>query len=459
MNIIQPIFLIFILSTIHTQAVSYGLNRVAFVHLFEWRWDDIAEECEQHLGPKGFSAVQVSPPQKSISRPEWWSRYQPLSYAIEGRSGTREQFKSMVDRCERVGVDIYVDAVINHMAALDRRFPDVPFSKDDFHTCVDDIDYADRTAVQFCDLVGLNDLKTESKYVQGKIAEYLNDLISLGVRGFRIDAAKHIPEEDITAILQKLEKKVYVFQEVIGAASEPVKPAEYTESGDVTEFNFEKTLGFYFKGRGQLKELKNIVDFQGWLPREKAVVFVSNHDDQRQKPDETLTYKDVGDLYYIGEIFSLAYPYGYPKVMSSYFFEDHDEGPPKNGVHSGDECGKGWVCEHRWRGIANMVEFREVTENEFRLTDWWDNGNNQIAFGRGQLGFVVINREDDKKLNQMLTTSLPRGKYCDIVNGEFDKMTKNCTGPIIEVEKDRSAMFELEPISAVAIHMGSLITE
>ena len=364
----------------------------------------------------------------------------------------------MVERCASVGVDIYVDAVINHMAALNRRYPDVPYSRLDFHTCTDRIDYSDRTAVQFCDLVQLNDLKTESNYVREKIAEYLNDLISLGVKGFRIDAAKHIPSKDIAAILNQLDKKVYVFQEVIGASSEPIQPAEYTENGDVTEFNFERTLGFYFKGRGQLKELKNIVNFQGWLPKEKAVVFVSNHDDQRQNTDGTLTYKDIGDLYYIGEIFSLAYPYGYPKVMSSYYFEGHDQGPPKNGVHSGDMCGRGWVCEHRWRGIANMVEFRRVTESEFRLTNWWDNGNNQIAFGRGKLGFVVINREDSEIIDQILITSLPKGKYCDIVNGEFDKKTRNCTGPVIEVTEDHTAKFELKPISAAVIHVDSLIT-
>nr|CAH7746109.1 unnamed protein product [Callosobruchus chinensis] len=28
--------------------------------MFEWRWDDIANECETFLGPKGFAGVQVS---------------------------------------------------------------------------------------------------------------------------------------------------------------------------------------------------------------------------------------------------------------------------------------------------------------------------------------------------------------------------------------------------------------
>lgn len=41
-------------------------KRQVIVHLFEWRWPDIANECEAYLGPKGFCAVQVSPPNEHI---------------------------------------------------------------------------------------------------------------------------------------------------------------------------------------------------------------------------------------------------------------------------------------------------------------------------------------------------------------------------------------------------------
>jgi len=430
-------------------------SRTAFVHLFEWSWSDIAQECEQHLGPKGFAAVQVSPPQKSIVREEWWSRYQPVSYEVTGRGGSRSQFKNMVDRCAAVGVDIYVDAVINHMAAFDRSFPEVPFGPNDFHTCTDDIDYGNRWSVQNCDLVGLNDLKTESEYVRQTIANHMNDLIGLGVAGFRIDAAKHMPAGDIAAIKAKLSQNTYIFQEVIGAPGEPVQPSEYTGIGDVTEFNYERTLGNYFKGRAPLKDLRNLRTFPGWLPSDKAVVFVSNHDDQRQNTANTLTYKDASGLYYIGEIFALAYPYGYPKVMSSYRFEDHDQGPPANGANSGDACGVNWICEHRWRGVANMVEFRNATQSEFVLSNWWDNGNNQIAFGRGDLGFVVINREDNSPLQQNLQTGMPAGEYCDIVNGEFDRSSNACSGPTIIVGTDGRANFSVERYNASAIHVGT----
>lgn len=31
----------------------WGNDRSAMVHLFEWRWVDIANECENFLGPNG----------------------------------------------------------------------------------------------------------------------------------------------------------------------------------------------------------------------------------------------------------------------------------------------------------------------------------------------------------------------------------------------------------------------
>ena len=34
-------------------------DRTTIVHLFEWRWNDIADECERFLGPEGYRGVQV----------------------------------------------------------------------------------------------------------------------------------------------------------------------------------------------------------------------------------------------------------------------------------------------------------------------------------------------------------------------------------------------------------------
>ena len=40
----------------------------------------------------------------------------------------------------------------------------------------------------------------------------------------------------------------------------------------------------------------------------------------------------------------------------------------------------------------NMALFHNRTEGQ-PVNNWWDNGNNQIAFYRGDKGFVAINNE------------------------------------------------------------------
>lgn len=437
-------------------ATSTPVPRTAFVHLFEWQWNDIASECENYLGPNGFSAVQVSPPQKSVSGSQWWTRYQPLSYAIEGRSGTRAEFASMVSRCKAAGVDIYVDAVINHMAALNRSFPEVPYSSADFHSCTTTINYADAWSIQNCDLSGLNDLKTESDYVRGKIAAYMNDMSSLGVAGFRLDASKHMPAADISNIVGRLTGSPYIYQEVIGAAGEPVQPSQYTYIGDVTEFNYSNTVSYYFKGRGALKTLANIgtANWSSWLASSDAQVFVENHDNQRQNTYNIITYKDGANLNTLAHVFMLGWPYGYPEIMSSYSWDDHDQGPPTTGASS---CTNGWLCEHRIRAIANMVAFRNNTNAKFLTSNYWDNGNNQMAWGRGGLGFVAINREDSATLSRTFATGMPAGTYCDIIHADFNYATGACSGATITVDAAGNATFTVAVHDAVAFHVGAVV--
>ena len=218
-----------------------ALPRTVAVHLFEWRWTDIAQECENFLGPMGFAAVQVSPPQEHlVAAPgfPWWQRYQPVSYQLESRSGNRAEFADMVERCQAAGVVIYVDAVINHMTGSDGGVGSAgstfshydypgPYSPNDFHDCnrnpTDDINnYGDVWEVQTCELSNLADLDTGSDYVRGRIAEYLNDLVGLGVAGFRIDAAKHMNSDDLNAILSQVDGDPYIYQEVIDQGGEPI---------------------------------------------------------------------------------------------------------------------------------------------------------------------------------------------------------------------------------------------
>ena len=110
-----------------------------------------------------------------------------------------------------------------------RSFPAVPYNFSHFtprEECPSETggvtDYNNPKIVRDCYLVGLCDLWGSQHYVRERIAEYLNNLISLGVAGeystfcnnfskldhttrFRVDSAKHMWPEDIVAIQSLLD--------------------------------------------------------------------------------------------------------------------------------------------------------------------------------------------------------------------------------------------------------------
>jgi alpha-amylase len=61
MVLLHLICLLFSVANIHAQMFPNTVpGRSAIVHLFEWKFSDIGDECERFLGPKGFAGVQVS---------------------------------------------------------------------------------------------------------------------------------------------------------------------------------------------------------------------------------------------------------------------------------------------------------------------------------------------------------------------------------------------------------------
>lgn len=403
------------------QAAAPGDKDVTAV-LFEWKFASIAKACTDTLGPAGYGYVQVSPPQEHIQGGQWWTSYQPVSYKIAGRLGDRAAFSAMVNTCHSAGVKVVADSVINHMSAGNGTgtggssytkydYPGL-YSVNDLNHCQTPItNYNDRANVQNCELVGLADLDTGEDYVRGKVAGYLNDLLSLGVDGFRIDAAKHMPAADLANIKSRLTNPdVYWKQEAIYGAGEAVSPSEYLGTGDVQEFRYGRSLKQVFLNEN-LANLKNFGEGWGFMESGKSGVFVDNHDTERG--GDTLNYKN-GSAYTLANVFMLAWPYGSPDVHSGYEFSNHDAGPP-NGGQVNACYADGWKCQHDWREVSSMVGFRNAARGQ-SVTNWWDNGGDQIAFGRGSKAYVAINHEGSS-LTRTFQTSLPAGDYCDVQSG------------------------------------------
>lgn len=236
---------------------------------------------------------------------------------------------------------------------------------------------------------------------------------------------------------------------------------EYTHLGTVTEFRFSAEIGKAFRGGNQLRYLSNFGPAWGFLQSHLALTFVDNHDNQRGHGGggaDVLTYKQAKQ-YKMATAFHLAWNFGIPRIMSSFAFTNNDAGPPADGngnlispgFNADGSCTNGWVCEHRWRQIFNMIRFR-IAAGTAAMANWWDNGANQIAFSRGSYAFIVFNGESGD-LNQNLATGLAAGTYCDVASGS--KVGNSCTGSSITVGGDGRANFFISGGAAdgfIAIH-------
>eukprot|EP01038_Epipyxis_sp_PR26KG_P016006 gene16006-21720_t len=270
---LDPIDFLWDAPAVHPIEESKGDYRTgqkgAIVEMFMWPHSDVEKECEI-LAKMGYMGVKLFPTQEQVMSLEtfsgdlnpWYFAYQPVSYRLQGRMGTRDELRSAIHACRKAGVRVYADAVINHMtgggndanpyhrnpsagcatwgiknsslvmnsketAASDgpspmytqsyvytegtytgkppsQEFPAAHLGPTDFHCERPLNSWTDPTNLNAGWLSGLVDINTEKENVQQRIADYLTDLISIGFSGFRVDAAKHIAPDDLVGILTKL---------------------------------------------------------------------------------------------------------------------------------------------------------------------------------------------------------------------------------------------------------------
>jgi len=437
------------------------------IQLFQWNWDSIASECTNFIGPAGYGYVQVGTASEHIQGSQWWTDYQVVSYKLQSKRGTVEQYQNMVNTCHAAGVKVIADIVFNHMAGLDSgtgvagsqfthyNYPGI-YQGQDFHYCGtpgNDIQLWDNAwQVQNCELSNLADLATETDYVRGKLADHANEVLSLGIDGLRLDAAKHVPVADLQAIFGRLSRQPsYVTQEVYYGGGAGVTPAEYTGLGQVQAFEYAFALKAAFENGGIVSLRSPESNGYSLSNSGSSNTFVANHDTERD--GSTLTINSANNMYTLAHVWILAHPFGSPTVLSSYQFSNGDSGAPNgnSGTCSGNGGTNGWYCQHRWTAVSGMVGFRNAVQTA-DVTNWVSPSSQQVAFGRGKAGFVVINNTD-QTWSSTFQTSLPAGTYCNVVDGA--KNGGSCTGSTITVDSNGSFSSNVGSRSAIAIHIDA----
>ena len=477
------------------------------VQMFEWSWNDLATECTQFLGPQGYGGIQISPPGASKTTSTWWGVYQPVNYVnLTSRFGTQAQLQSMINTCHAAGVRVYADVVVNQMAADSSATAGAAtdgstwnsatlaypyFSASDFHAGCDiqPVDYnsaAGRGNVQTCRLSGMPDLNSESAYVRGQIVNYLNALLTLGIDGFRIDAAKHQAAASLQAILAsvksshpttKLGEAIWVTQEIVPDGE--VVRSDYFPIGTINEFQFAYAMRDAFRDANgsspstiptMMGTWNNWGGTWGFVQPANATVFVNNWDTERNggsldASNYTGATNDTqgSHRYDLANIFMLAQGYGEAQLHSGFRFGNVDQDRPgaspyANGVA---QINVNWDFIHRWSDIAPMVRFRSAAHGQAQA-NWVTGSANQIAFGRGNVGFVALNNST-AAWSRSFYTGLPAGTYCNVVHGLKNAGGTACASDSVTVDAGGNAAITVPAdggatVPAVAIYTGQAIS-
>lgn len=476
--------------------------------LFGWKWKDIINEIP-YLAEHGFDAIKLYPPQETAVLPgrPWYELYQPVTYQLSSFFGTEEEFRILIDICHTYNIKVYADLVLNHMAEYPlnsneehvgtnghkfSKYHYGPLNKDgdvyeydDFYHFgsegnkqiqIDDYSTFDKSwRVEHFDLNYLPKLNFDNPHVIETTRKYINYLLEFGIDGFRVDAAKHISTDALAKILWGLKTKnksnPFIYLEFYAGFPMGIDPYSYMEKffklGYVTSFSYGEFLADAIGGKNNnLEKLVHYSFGSSWVlyPENRAVTVLDNHDTERMMP-HMLSYKNShNNAYVLGYIFMLAWPFGVPKIMSSYYFSGFNDPIPQaavwqDGRNTCFDSGCPWVCQHRWRAISNMVLFRKKMQDAKGITHVWAN-NNQVAFARtyqkskeyvATKGFVVINNSGEK-LQRKFETGLPGGIYFDLINSDLVK--GKMQGPSVLVENYGTAEITVKPYDAVVLCVG-----
>lgn len=396
--------------------VSVPASAEVILHAFNWHYSDVAAKA-QEIANLGYKKVLVAPAYKSAGD-EWWARYQPQDYRVIKHSlGDTDDFKAMIKALKAVGVDVYADIVFNHMANETWKRPDLNypgtdvlneyaansnyynkqivfdslqsnlFSSSDFHPegCISN--YNDVGNVQYWRLCngdgdrGLPDLDPNNWVVSQQKA-YLNALKVMGVKGFRVDAAKHMTIYHINEVFTSdIKSGMHVFGEVITTGGVGNSNYDnflgpylhYTDHGAYDFPLFASIRGAFSYG-GSMNKLVDPGAYGQALHGSRAVTFAITHDIPLNN-DFRYQIMDPTDEH-LAHAYVLGRDGGTPLIYS-----DHNE--------SGDNR---WVNFYKRNDIKGMLRFHNATQGHGMQI--LSHSDCHILFKRDHVGIVGINKCD-----------------------------------------------------------------
>ena len=196
------------------------------LHLFQWRINDIIPELKT-IKNQGFDAIQISPIQGTKdSGMEWWKLYQPINLKIGNEQiGSKKDLINLIQEARKYNIRIIVDIVLRHVAG-DESYPLKPHRNVDPELLpylaepIDgvNIDNDRWQCTRRC--TGMPMLNYDDPNLMKLYKRFLDELVFIGVDGFRLDQLKHyaLPEEGGKAL--ELFSRYNMYGEALNCSTE-----------------------------------------------------------------------------------------------------------------------------------------------------------------------------------------------------------------------------------------------
>lgn len=288
---LHALFIIAAAGTASAVTMPEDIQQANILHCFNWKFNDIRVELPR-IAEAGFGAIQVSPVQGNCAtNADWFYAYLPYDFAfVANGNGTRTQLKNLCAEAEKYGIKIIVDVVANHINPK-AGFRDAWWEEGDRIRNEGSVNYSSRHSITHGNLGDYQDVNSESAEVQERAKAFIEDLKSLGVKGIRWDAAKHIglPSEDCAFWTKMAEVEgLYYYGEILdnpgtNSDTEWNVMREYTEYMSVTDNGLATKLRLQFQS-GKVPSITSYLaqpKTQGGqeIPADKLVYWGESHDE------------------------------------------------------------------------------------------------------------------------------------------------------------------------------------
>lgn len=295
---------------------------VAIFHAFDQDYTFLkGYVCD--LAGQGYSHVQIAPAQESHDTGNWKGRYQPIDFTKIAGRGDEGALRALTTQAHGCGMKVIADVVFNHMTGApphyqggDHSFHFAGLAASDFHPRREIYyDNGNRDDEINGWLSGLPDLDQQSAAVQAVTKGHLSQLLSLGIDGFRFDAAKHMSREAMQMYIDHVNAATgggaWSYLEVI--ADTDTKGSDYNGVAAVSDFLLYNTMKSAFSFGGDLRSLQ----VPEALDDARSVVFGINHDtDSVIHDDPIYPYPNRGDSIF-ATAYVLARESGVPLILAS----------------------------------------------------------------------------------------------------------------------------------------------